>query len=56
MDNTPVVPRQKIFHRYTIFFCGSCGNRVFLKGQTCRFCGRRIDWFGAYHTENEEAD
>ena len=37
MDNVPVVPRQKVFHRYTIFYCGSCGNRVFLKGQTCRF-------------------
>ena len=54
MDNTPVVPRQKIFHRYTIFFCGSCGNRVFLKGQACRFCGKRIDWKAAYQVKKEK--
>ena len=51
MDNVPVVPRQKIFHRYTIFYCGSCGNRVYLKGQACRFCGKRIDWRAAYKVE-----
>lgn len=46
--NSPVTPNRKVFHRYTIFYCGSCGNRVFLKGQTCRFCGKRIDWRAAY--------
>lgn len=56
MDNTPVIPNRKIFHKYTTFYCGACGKRVFLKSQTCRFCSRRIDWFGAYHTENEEAE
>ena len=51
MDNTPVIPNRKIFHKYTTFSCGACGKRVFLKSQTCRFCGRRIDWFGAYRPE-----
>jgi predicted RNA-binding Zn-ribbon protein involved in translation (DUF1610 family) len=54
MDNTPVVPNKKVFHRYTIFHCGFCGNRVFLKDKRCLSCRKRIDWNGAYQTEKEE--
>ena len=31
MDNTPVIPTRKVFHKYTLFYCGCCGNRILMQ-------------------------
>ena len=53
-DDPPIPPNRKVFHRYTIFYCGSCGTRVFMKDRACPSCRKRIDWGAAYQTEKEE--